>query len=119
MDEFKYDDFRGYEKKSYARLEFLALEEELTPLLDKGLSAKAIYRYFKDKERLTMCYQTFAAYVRRKYGSKQKNTAVNDKHSKETTVRKGVTEQAYKHDADSSTKVAELFGDDSIQPQEF
>lgn len=119
MAEFKYEDFRGYEKKSYARLEFLALEEELVPLLDKGLSAKAIYRYFKDKERLTMCYQTFAAYVRRKHGRAKKETTITDKYPEKITGRQGMTNQVIKHDADSSTKVAELFGDDSIQPQEF
>ncbi|MDR2893706.1 MAG: TraK family protein [Deltaproteobacteria bacterium] len=69
MSEFKYDDFRKYEKKNYAKLEFLTIEAEIAPLVDRGISAKAIYEYYKAQSKLTMCYQTFAKYMRKKYGS--------------------------------------------------
>lgn len=100
MTEFKYEDFRGYEKKSYAKLEFLALEEEITPLVQKGLSAKAIFRFFTEKNRLTMCYQTFAYYMRKKYGSTRKpvfTNIISSTHKKEvtqnTTTNKYIDEQ--------------------------
>ncbi len=50
--DFKYEDFRQYEKKSYAKLEFLALEEEIASLVEKGLSPATIYRYFLENKRL-------------------------------------------------------------------
>jgi hypothetical protein len=37
--------------------------------VDRGISAKAIYKYYKAQNKLTMCYQAFAKYMRKKYGS--------------------------------------------------
>ena len=87
MSEFKYEDFRAFEKKSYARLEFLALEPEIRVLTEKGLSAKTMFRYFKQQGRLTMCYQTFANYIRKIFGTTQvKKTPHSGQPKPEATV---------------------------------
>lgn len=48
-----------------ARVEFLALKEEVERKRRAGYSVRAIYEEFKNGGHLSMCYAAFCRYVRR------------------------------------------------------
>jgi hypothetical protein len=65
MTEFNLEEFRNFEIRNYGRLEFLSIKPELQALLDRGLSHKGMYRYFKSHNRIRITYPTFTKYLRK------------------------------------------------------
>lgn len=51
-------------KKGYAKVEFIAVREEVKKWLDEGYTASSIYRLMQLKGNVRMNYRTFSAYTK-------------------------------------------------------
>lgn len=44
---------------------FLAARDDIRNAIDKGISAKLIWQFMKESQRIECCYTTFSRYVKR------------------------------------------------------
>ncbi|WP_367607872.1 TraK family protein [Legionella sp. W05-934-2] len=61
-------------KRSNAKIEFLALKEDIQEALDKGCSMKAVWETLSDEGQISFGYKAFRHYVLKLIKSEQENT---------------------------------------------
>lgn len=60
--------------RSHAKIEFIALKEDIREALDKGCSMKAVWETLSDEGQISFGYKAFRHYVLKLIKSAQENT---------------------------------------------
>ncbi|HAT8252351.1 TPA: conjugal transfer protein TraK [Legionella pneumophila] len=78
--------------RTNAKIQFIALKEDIREALDKGCSMKAVWETLSDEGQISFGYKAFRHYVLKLIKSEQENTK-DDKQSKSKTTNeiKGFT----------------------------
>ncbi|BCA95200.1 hypothetical protein TUM19329_15610 [Legionella antarctica] len=71
--------------RTNAKIEFIALQEDIREALDKGCSMKAIWETLSDEGQISFGYKAFRHYVLKLIKSVQENTR-DDKQSKSKPI---------------------------------
>ena len=71
--------------RTNAKIEFIALQEDIREALDKGCSMKAIWETLSDEGQISFGYKAFRHYVLKLIKSEQEKTR-DDKQSKSKTT---------------------------------
>ncbi len=72
-------------KRNNAKIEFIALKEDIQEALDKGWSMKAVWETLSDEGQISFGYKAFRHYVLKLIKSEQENTR-EEKQSKSKTT---------------------------------
>lgn len=79
-------------KRSSAKIEFIALQEEIREALDKGCSMKAVWETLTDEGQISFGYKAFRHYVLKLIKPAQENTKdEKQRKSKTSNEIKGFT----------------------------
>lgn len=78
--------------KFAARVEFIAIKDQIDGLVAKGYSYRAIHDFFTKRKDITMCYATFCNYIK-----KMKKSVIPNSPLKTTNNVGGMQEKEKDH----------------------